>query len=213
MSGSDTQKRPPYDRDAFGRLYEENYKRILNYLLYNTGDVELARDLTSETFFKALRAMRAGKYRGGSLSAWLYRIASREIAIHHRRGKLRRHIHVPFGSAIEEVQGLDQPLLGDEARAAQRELERCEDFLTLAGALMKLPLKQREVVFLRFFEGRSIEEISQIIGRPSGTVKSQLHHALKDMRSDIQRSDDVKHLSKLGLETSERQYALGEEVE
>ena len=74
---------------AFGQLYELHYSAILSYIFHRTLNRSIAEDLTSNTFFKALKAL-AGYKPNAPFRAWLYRIASNEIRNHFRKVKRRR---------------------------------------------------------------------------------------------------------------------------
>jgi RNA polymerase sigma-70 factor, ECF subfamily len=76
-------------RQAFGQLYELYYSRILNYIYRRTLDVASAEELTSNTFFSALRAL-PGYDNRGKFGAWLYRIAGNEIRLNWRSQRGRR---------------------------------------------------------------------------------------------------------------------------
>lgn len=66
--------------EAFGLLYDRYYSVVLNYIYRRTLDVALAEELTSNSFFNALRAL--GRYDNrGKFLAWLYRIAGNEIRL------------------------------------------------------------------------------------------------------------------------------------
>jgi RNA polymerase sigma factor (sigma-70 family) len=187
-------------RPDFSALYEENYRRIFNYILYGTGNIDTALDLTSETFFKALRAWPGFEHRGISPVAWLIKIASRELAMFYRRqGRLRRF--APSLEFNEEVAGVRRQVVEAEVLAAQRELESREDFLVLSPLIRKLSSKYREVIFLRFFAGMSLDEISESLDRPVGTVKAQLHRALKRIRADLQPSGTIEHSLEMDLDS------------
>src|SRR5258705_13276141 len=72
--------------EAFGILYERFYQVILNYTFRRTLSVSAAEELTSNTFFKALRALP--KYRGEQpIRSWLYAIATNELRMHWRGRK------------------------------------------------------------------------------------------------------------------------------
>ena len=73
---------------AFSILYEEYYSKIFGYILKRVSDVELAQDITSETFIKALEKIWSFKWRGISFSSWIYRIASNEIVNFYRKKKV-----------------------------------------------------------------------------------------------------------------------------
>jgi RNA polymerase sigma-70 factor (ECF subfamily) len=169
---------------AFGRLYEQNYPAILNYCMRRTGDVELAQDITAETFVKALKNIRRFEWRSISFSAWLYRIAGNELASYFRK-KSYKAVSLDY---LRESQGLEPVSLHeleDELIAAQEKLARHQEFLACRQQVSKLPLKYQEVIALRFFAGKSLKEIAEILGKPEGTVKSLLHRGLERLRNQL----------------------------
>lgn len=80
------------DPGAFGELFEENYDRILRYCVYHTAQVEIARDITAETFFKAFKNIGKFHHSSAPFSAWLYRIAANEIVDFFRKKKYRHKL-------------------------------------------------------------------------------------------------------------------------
>lgn len=190
--------------EAFAQLYEENYSRIFNYILYSTEDLEASLDLTSEAFLKAFKAFPRFVYGKGSITAWLYRIASREIAMYFRsmaRDK-KRMIH-SFSHEVEEIK---QDVSLEEIDAARRQIEIAENFIILSPLLRKLPEKYREVLFLRFFEDRPFDEIAHLLGRPAGTVKAQCHRGLKMLKAWMQPFEAPEHLE----EHKDKEFGGGE---
>jgi RNA polymerase sigma-70 factor (ECF subfamily) len=182
------------DPDAFGRLFELNYDRIFNFILYSTGDVEASLDLTSEAFFKSLKALHRFDRRKGSFTAWLYAIASREISMHRRRlGLTRKHV-AANRSFAREAGELRRGIPIEDIEDARKELEGCEDSIMLAPLLRELAPKYREVIFLRFFEDRPLQEIADLLGRPLGTVKAQCHRGLKILRGLMQPPEGPEHI-------------------
>lgn len=169
------------DPEAFARLYELNYSRIFNYLLYVTGDVETALDLTSETFLKALTAV--GKYRltGAPFSAWLLKIASNQAKMYFRTNRRGREINCDEATIEARAAVSEQ-----EVALAKNRIAECDEFLALAPLLRGLKPKYREVIFLRFYGNMSIEEIGVSLGRSTGTVKSQLYRGLKLLAGSMQ---------------------------
>lgn len=170
-------ERAKNDPEAFGILFDRHYSAVLNYVARRTGDVALAHDITSETFYKALGSIRTFRWRGIPFSAWLYRIASNEIASYFRRSRslesLDRLAH-EYGFDLASDEDLEAELI-----EAQEALARHERYQAVLAALRDLPEKYQTVIALRFFEGRSVAEIAQVMGRPQGTVKSLLHRGLK----------------------------------
>ncbi|MBZ9572412.1 RNA polymerase sigma factor [Patescibacteria group bacterium] len=169
-------KKAKRDPEVFGRLYDEHYPKIFGYILKRVANLEIAQDITSETFFKALKNLWRFRWRNISLSSWLYRIASNEIANFFRKNKNRV---IPLEKTSEPI-STHNPLI--EIIEAQEKLKRHKDFLALQEKISQLPLKYQEVICLKFFEKKKIKEIAEILGRKEGTIKSLLHRGLKKLR-------------------------------
>jgi len=198
---SELEEKVKEDPGAFAQLYERNYDRIFNYILYSTGDVEASLDLTSETFFKALRALDRYDRHKGTFTAWLYAIASREVAMHFRRlGRIRRHTASRLSFTVE-AEEIRRGIPSEDVEDTRRELERCEDFLVISPLLRALAPRYREVIFLKFFEDRPLEEIAAMLGRPVGTVKAQCHRALRMLEKQAQPLRGPEHMEEQEAET------------
>jgi len=166
------------DIKAFGELYDENYARIFNYVLRRTASIEIAQDITSEVFFKALKGLNKFRWRGIPFSAWLYRIAANEIV-----GYSRDHRDLQYGSdPASNTSDATSPSAESETLEAEAELQKYEEFLRLQKNISRLSVKYQEVITLRFFEKKQLNEIGEILGKPEGTVKSLLHRGLEQLR-------------------------------
>jgi RNA polymerase sigma-70 factor (ECF subfamily) len=171
-------ERAKNNAEAFVELYDQYYSQIFGYVLKRTASIEVAQDVTSEVFFKALKNLRQFRWRGVPFSSWLYRIATNEIANYFTKNK-------PWQSSLEEVSNsinFSDPSTEAEIPQAEAELRRHEDFLTLHENISKLKLKYQEVIVLRFFEDKQLKEIGEILGKREGTVKSLLHRGLEKLR-------------------------------
>jgi len=162
--------------EAFGKLYDQYYSQIFGYVLKRVANIEIAQDITSEVFFKALKNLGQFKWRNISFSFWLYRIASNQITDYFRKNK---HAVVSLEEVSELVTNSDPPT---ELLEAEEELKRHEDFLLLHESIAGLPIKYQEVITLRFFENKQIKEIAQILGKREGTVKALIHRGLEKLR-------------------------------
>ncbi|XOB41404.1 MAG: RNA polymerase sigma factor [Candidatus Nealsonbacteria bacterium] len=171
-------KKAQKDSEVFGKLYNEHYSRIFGYALKRTANLEIAQDITSETFFKALKKLWQFRWRNISFSAWLYRIANNEIANYFRKNKYKVSLE-----KIPEPVALSNPFT--EIIEAEQELKKHQDFLMLQEKISKLPVKYQEVISLRFFEKKKIKEIADILGKKQGTIKSLLSRGLEKLRKLI----------------------------
>lgn len=152
------------DTEQFGLLYDAYAERIYRYLFYRTRDRAVAEDLTSTTFFKAVRSLRRFDAAKGEFSAWLYRIARNTLFDHYRN---RRRTE-----PIEAADELADPSKDTESDVSDRELVRKikESFGTLSE-------EQREVVTMRVWDGLSYAEIARVLGKSEGSCKMAFYRA------------------------------------
>ena len=172
------------DREAFGELYDRHYDMVLNYVVKRTANVHVSQDITSDVFFKALHNIGKYRWNGVPFSVWLFRIASNEIANHYRNLKRRKY------SESETTRWTDTETPSAEAELidAEEELTRNQQYLLLHQQLSILPMKYQEVITLRYFEKKQINEISQMLEKKEGTVKSLLHRGLEKLGKNLGKS-------------------------
>src|SRR5579859_605724 len=84
-AGADLVERARHDRAAFGEIYDLYVRRVYAFCLSHTGNKEVAEDVTSQTFERALGAIARYEHRGAPLSSWLFRIAANLIRDRGRR--------------------------------------------------------------------------------------------------------------------------------
>jgi RNA polymerase sigma-70 factor (ECF subfamily) len=165
------------DPEAAGRLYDKYYDAILGYIYHATLDAAVTEDLTSNVFVAALTHLGRYRWRQIPFRAWLYRIASNEIRMHYRRRKYGRTAGRQAQRSASEAAAPS----ADESPAA------AEEYRLLHKALLQLRLTYRTVIILRYFEDKTIAEISSITGRRQGTIKSQLHRGLARLQDILTR--------------------------
>ncbi len=178
-------ERAKNDPLAFGELFDTHYDSILNYILHRTANVALAEELTSNTFYKALDKIGSFRWMNVPFSAWLYRIAANEINSHYRKNKKRSDIQL---ESISEKTEDEFEKADKEITAAEDEVARNRLFTELHAAIQSLKPKYQEVIVLRYFEKKSLIEITQILGKAEGTVKSLLHRGIENLKKNISAS-------------------------
>ena len=176
LSDADLAMRSRSNSEAFAQLFDRYYGVILNYAFHATLDVELAEELTARTFFKALRGLGSYSDRG-TFRAWLFRIAMNEIRLDWRSRRSRLKHNREYGHLLGRIEFTEHPAQVEEDRE-----QRLMRFDRLHEALDRLPERYRTTLVLRYFEGLSIDEIAQVMGTKSGTVKSLVHRGLKRLR-------------------------------
>ena len=164
------------DSEAAGRLFDKYYSEIFGYIYRSTLDRGVTEDLTSNVFLSAFKHLGLFRWRRVPFGAWLYRIATNEIRMHCRRQK--RLAATSSGPISLE--------LPSNVPTAAETLTASEDYRLLHRALLQLRDKYRAVILLRYFEGKSIVEISTITGRTQGTIKSQIHRGLEQLQTSLE---------------------------
>lgn len=165
------------DSAAMGELYLHYADAIYRYVYYRTSDEKLSEDLTSETFLRMVEGIRSYEPRGIPFSAWLYRIARARLIDHWRRKNRRR------------TQLLDDTLvtrLADPDDAFDKLLDK----QSLALLLQELTDDQQEVIILKFVEGLSNAEVSNVLGKTEGAVKSLQHRALRRLARAMETDEN-----------------------
>lgn len=164
------------DKDAFGELYDHYQPVVFRFLYYRVGSRTLAEDLTSDTFFRALRSMESFRWQGKDFGAWLVTIARNLATDHFKAGRTR----------------LEQPT--DDTRTLDRSEDGLEgevlaslDNARLLEALAGLPTEQRDCLTLRFLEGLSIAETAEILDRSDGAVKQLQLRAVRNLGKRLDR--------------------------
>lgn len=163
------------DAEAFGILYDRYVDAVYRYAYYRVRIEAEAEDVTSDVFFKALRAMPSYQPRQPFL-AWLYRIARNAIIDRVRRQRPQL--------AFEDALGHPD---ADRVVDPDAGLERISDALQLRAAIATLTPLQQDVIILRYVEGLDTRSIGRIIGRRDGTVRGIEFRALGALRAALPR--------------------------
>ncbi len=167
------------DRRAFDDLYEQ-YKTMLFrsacLLLGNTQDAE---DALQETFLTAY--LHINDLKNEQLfKPWIYRIMMRQI--YRISGKKKQEF--PDDTITERADSLEM-----ERQSRQDPGESLIRRMEIKTHLEKLPIRQREVLVLYYYDEMTIKEIATVLRCMEGTVKSRLHTAKKNMRKAMQEEE------------------------
>jgi RNA polymerase sigma-70 factor, ECF subfamily len=202
MKGDDftpTERARKGDKDAFRHLVETHQDRLFGLVLSMVSNREQAEDLVQEIFVKAYFALES--FEGhSSFYTWLYRIAS-----NHCLDYLRKH-------RPDQI-SLDRPLTEDSEMTFEDTLQAprtehpessVEDPSEAASLLAALEPDQRLILSLRELEGRSYEELADMLNCPVNTIKSRLNRAREALKAAYVRLYGNIPDSKIVLESREK---------
>jgi RNA polymerase sigma-70 factor, ECF subfamily len=147
------------DGPSFRRFYDDALPRVYGYLLHRVGwSVPVAEDLTQETFFAAVRELKRDR-RVDDPTRWVLGIARHKLLDHYRA---QERADVPSAEVGDEVDA--RPFDTSAADARERAVT----------ALTSLPAAQRAAVVLRHFDGFTVPEVAELMGRSVEAVESLL---------------------------------------
>jgi RNA polymerase sigma-70 factor, ECF subfamily len=159
--------------NAFDELYSRYSPRVFGYLYQRlNGNHEEAEDLTAEVFAKVYEKIDGYQVQGAPLSSWLFRIAHNRLidSVRRRRGQTVGLDVAPEVPAGPMFQGVDQAVAMDQIKAG----------------LARLTPEQRQVIVLRFLEGKSLAETAAEVGRNEDAVKKLQSRGLASLRRQIE---------------------------
>ena len=171
------------DLPAFNQIVERYQSQVYNLSARILGNLTAAEDVGQETFISAHRAI--GGFRGGSLRAWLLRIAS-NLSYDHIRSSRRRPEH-----------SLDQALLSPSfdvpstSESPEQGAMRGELRAEIQRGILSLPVDQRAVLVMIDVQGLSYEEAAAAAHVSTGTVKSRLSRARSRVRDYMQQHREL----------------------
>ena len=160
--------------EALGVLYDRHRNLVYRTALAITGDVEAAADLLHDVFLRLHRfAAHIDPQR--PLEPWLYRMTTNQAYTWIKRR--RRWLH-----SLEDVA---EWLTGSKKDLPATQAEADEASQHVQQAVLSLPLSHRGVVVLYYVNDLSLQEISEILEIPVGTVKSRLHYGRQALKKSL----------------------------
>lgn len=165
------------DNKAFDLLLSRNQEKLFTYILFVVRDREMANDMFQETFFKVVSRLQQGKYiANGKFSAWLMRIAHNVIMDWYRQQRAQNIVDAPKENDLSNV--------GSTLLESSREGELVNNQVMedVRRMMSHLPVSQREVVFMRFYQQMSFKEIAEATGVSINTALGRMRYAILNLR-------------------------------
>lgn len=167
-------KRAKDDPRGFEPLYNKYYEQIFRYIYQRMDDKELAHDITSQVFLKAMNNIQKYEYRGVPFASWLYRIAKSELYQSFRDEKATRTINVDTSNLSIMIDDLEEDS-SEETRAV------------LLKAIAELNEDEVQIIELRYFEKRSFKEIGDLLEITENNAKVKAHRVVQKMKKLFNR--------------------------
>lgn len=157
------------EKPDFERVYAEFKEKVARYVHGNISNVHDAEDVVSEVFVKVLDGLANYDERKASLSTWIYAITRNAVIDYFRAAK-------QFCELPEEL---------SDAENAEEKLLNEETLEHLAAALKQLSERERDIVVLRYYSGKTLKNIADTMNISYSYAKLLHANALKRLRELI----------------------------
>jgi RNA polymerase sigma-70 factor (ECF subfamily) len=172
------------DMEAFKQIMNKYNKIIYGFCFRYTGNREDAEDLSQDVFIKVYRNISSFR-RESKFSTWLYRLAVNTCLNHIRWQKHEKINEMISISPDEKKDENRQSDIRDHAANPEQEMLNKELGMIINKTVAQLNYKQRSVLILKDFQGRSYEEIAEIMNMNTGTVRSTLSRGRLNVAKQI----------------------------
>lgn len=165
------------DQQELTAWCQREHPRLVGMLALHTGDVPVAEELAQEALVQLFQSLAAGRV-PDQPGAWLRRVALNLAASWFRRRAAERRARRRVAGGVQEHRDVDTA-----------------EVLAVRAAVASLPIRQRTVVVLRFYEQWSVAETAELMGVAPGTVKSLTSHAVTALRATGLAHAEVEELT------------------
>jgi RNA polymerase sigma-70 factor (ECF subfamily) len=181
------------DRSAFGSLVLLYQDRLYTAVVRMVGDREEARELTQETFVRALTKMDGFRGDSGAYT-WLFRIAMNLSISRLRKVKRQRTFTLSdspapraaaSGGGEDQAQGLLDRIADSGVPTPADRVEHRERDEQVLAALGRVDPEYRALLVLRDIDGLDYQQMADLLGVPLGTLKSRLFRARKALADEL----------------------------
>lgn len=175
-------------RKNFSKIYDQYIDKIYRFIFIKVNSQETAQDLTSETFLKGWEAFKKSQISNirpqnanlqnqnkeiENIQAFLYQIARNLITDYYREKGRTQFVSV------------DSLPIADPRHNLEEITQIRSDLDTVKAGLANLNDEYKEMVIWHYIDDFSIPEIAKITGKPEGTVRVNLHRALKALKNEL----------------------------
>lgn len=170
--------------EAFEQLYNSHVDQIHRYIYYRVNNQTEAEDLVGQVFLQAWSSISNYKPNGSPFVAWLYTIAHNLVVNYYKKSERQAKLQMPLGDWVADVQGPDDPY---------RELSQKMRNEALRRAIIKLGQEQQQVIYLRYIEDYSHQQIAAVLGKSEAAVRVIQFRAQKALRQLLEQDGWVEN--------------------
>lgn len=162
--------------EAFAELYRRYFPRVYAFAYRRTSAPEVAEDITSAAFERALHGLPSFTWRSGGFGAWLFRIVANELVDHYRR---------TARATSDRALGAAHALHADGPRDPAEEVHDRDAAAELVEAMNGLSPRYQRALSLRYLSGLTPDEAAAAMGMSKATMAVVVHRATRALRRSM----------------------------
>lgn len=178
-------ERAQKDKTQFAKIYEYYQPKIYSYINRRINNPDVAEDLTSQTFEKAIKRIDNFRWQGVSLGVWLYKIARNNLNDYFRK-TIRSNKNV-------SLTGLESVIIDESAETLDDKIIRSDEESILYTALKRFKKSDQYLIYYKFFEDMSNKEIAEKTGLSETNVGTKLHRLRTKLKKIIVELENNEH--------------------
>lgn len=165
--------------ETFSKAYNDLAKYIFRHIYFRVSEINLAEDLTSETFLKSWKYLSEGK-EVGNMKSFIYKVANNLVIDYYR-------VKNSLPASLDAMKDYIDPKAGDSEGKIDRKL----DLAKILKVMSTLPDAAKQIILYRYIDELSIEEIKQITGKSTINIYVILHRGLKALKNKLKQNDQT----------------------
>lgn len=173
------------DKEAANALISYYYKEVYAYVYRQTGNEELAKDLTQDIFIQVLQKIAVFDPKKASFRTWMYKIASNKICDHYRSKTHRLSLKEEQIDMTDENLELHNRVLGSAISDLSELIVNAELIEEIMGIVSLYKQEWQEIFYMKCFEEKTFQEISQQLNISENTVKSRFYKIIRQIKNEV----------------------------
>lgn len=163
------------DAVTFEAVYDRYFDSVFRFVIYRTGNREVAKDLTADIFLKVYRKFSAYDPKKGSFEVWLYTIAGNRVKDYYRKTNRFQWLSLSAARDVAE----DDP-------TTEERMENKEEIAYLRRAIKKLKPRDQLLISYKFGAELSNQTIAELMDTNANHVGVMIHRLLNQLRKEME---------------------------
>lgn len=160
----------------FEMIYEEYFPKIYDYMRYRIRNPAVAEELAEDVFIAVYKNLHVYDENRSFIATWLYAIAGNRLKNYYKSWQYREY-------SVEDFEALEHSSVGEY----RDDMEQVELRLVLDCLIRKLPKRNRQIVYMKYYHNMTSREIGKIMNLSSCNVRIILKRSLSILRKQLRR--------------------------